>query len=395
MNIPAHVPAHLVYEFNHNTDEGLLSDPQRRFKELSDKFPEGLFYSPCMGGFWVTTNYQNYTTIANSPELYSSREINIPSTGGMYRLIPVNIDPPEHAKYRQVLAKQFSPPRMRKMEDDIRVLANQLIDNIADKGSCNFVDDFAEQLPVIVFMKMMGLPLDRLDEFRGWAMVALTETDPSVRMPVLMNIIGFMTESLQARKNDPQDDLLTDIINAEIDGRPITMEEAQAYCLLLFLAGLDTVVNATSFGIRHLAQDKALQQKMREQPDIAPAFVEESLRRYSFVNIGRIVSKDHELNGQLLKTDDMILVPQIPANLDENAFEDALDFKLDRKGKNRHVAFNTGPHNCLGAHLARVELALTYQEWCKRIPEFSEDTTTPPVLAAGPVMGMRNLQLTW
>ena len=395
MNIPAHVPAHLVYEFNHNTDEGLLTDPQRRFRELSDKFPEGLFYSPCMGGFWVTTNYQNYTTIANNPEHYSSREVNIPSTGGMFRLIPINIDPPDHAKYRQVLAKQFSPPRMRKMEDDIRVLANQLIDEIADKGSCNFVDDFAEQLPVIVFMKMMGLPLDRLDEFRGWAMVALTETDPSVRMPVLMNIIGFMTESLEARRSEPQEDLLTDIINAEIDGRPITMEEAQAYCLLLFLAGLDTVVNATSFGIRHLAQDKALQQKMREQPDIAPAFVEESLRRYSFVNIGRIVNKDHELNGQLLKEGEMILVPQIPANLDENAFEDALDFKLDRKGKNRHVAFNTGPHNCLGAHLARVELALTYQEWCKRIPEFSEDPTIPPVLAAGPVMGMRNLQLTW
>lgn len=395
MNVPEHVPAHLVYEFCHNTDTGLLKDPLQRFKELSDKFPDGLFYSPLLGGFWVTTNYKNYTDVALNAEVYSSKEAVIPSTNGAYRLIPINIDPPEHAKYRQVLAKQFSAPRMRKLEDNIRVLANTLIDKIIDNKSCNFVEDFAEQLPVTVFMEMMGLPLDRLDEFRGWAVIALTESDMNIRMPVLFNIIGFFTEILEERKANPQDDLISDIAQSQIDGRPVTTEEAQAYCLLLFLAGLDTVVNATSFGVRHLAGDKAMQNQLRTQPELATAFVEESLRRYSFVNIGRVVTKDHELCGQLIKEGEMILVPQICANLDDAAFEEAMDFKLDRKGSNRHVAFNTGPHNCLGAHLARIELTIIYQEWCKRIPEFSEDTSIPPVFGAGHVMGMRNLQLTW
>ncbi|MGB1906952.1 MAG: cytochrome P450 [Spongiibacter sp.] len=395
MTVPAHVPENLVYPFNHNTDAGLLSDPQARFTELAQKFPNGLFYSPEMGGFWVTTNYATYTTVANEAAIFSSKEINIPPTGGGYRLIPVNIDPPEHAKYRKILAKQFSPGHMRKLEGEIRLLANQLIDNLLEKKSCDFVHEFAEVLPVTVFMQMMGLPLNRIDEFREWAMIALTETNQNVRLPVLMNIVGFMTESLQARQATPEDDLISTIIHAEVDGRPITMEEAQAFCLLLFLAGLDTVVNAMSFGVRHLAHNPDMQKSLRDNPDIAPAFVEESLRRYSFVNIGRILTCDYELNGQILKAGEMVLAPQIPANLDPSAFDDPTAFKLDRKGSNRHVAFNTGPHNCLGAHLARIELALTYQEFCKRMPEFSEDPDTTPTLAAGPVMGMRNLQLNW
>ncbi|QQD17339.1 cytochrome P450 [Spongiibacter nanhainus] len=395
MNIPEHVPSELVYQFDHNTDEGLLIAPEARFLELLKKFPGGLFYSPCLGGFWVTTNYDAYVAVVRNTEVFSSKQITVPPTDGAYRLIPVNIDPPEHAKYRSVLAKQFSPGHMRKLEGDIRMQANQLIDEIAKKNSCDFVAEFAEILPVTVFMKMMGLPIERLNEFREWAMIALTETDPAVRMPTMMKIIGLMTEILHARQTSPEDDLISVIIHAEIEGRPITMEEAQAYCLLLFLAGLDTVVNAMSFGLRHLANHKELQQQLRENPEIAPDFVEESLRRYSFVNIGRVLACDYEFNGQLMKKGELIIVPQIPANLDEKAFENPLDFELDRKGSSRHVAFNTGPHNCLGAHLARIELALTYQEWCKRMPEFGEDPSTTPVLAAGPVMGMRNLQLVW
>ena len=395
MSIPAHVPKELVYEFDHITDPGLLRDPHKRFLEIASLFPGGLFYSPCHGGFWVTTNYNNFVEVAVNYQRYSSKEISVPPTGGAYRLIPVNIDPPEHVKYRRILAKQFSPPAVRHLEDEIRGLANQLIDKLDGKNNCDFVQAFAEQLPVTVFMKMMGLPLSRLEEFREWAMTALAAPDVDQRFEAMQQITEFMNEAAEARRKDPQDDIISDLLSSKYEDRLLTSEELQSYCLLLFLAGLDTVVNAMSFGMRHLAGDKMLQQKMRKTPDIAPSVVEESLRRYSFVNGSRLITEDHQFSGQELKKGEMIMFPQVPANLDPLAFDRPLEFMLDRKGKNRHVAFNTGPHNCMGSHLARVELALVYQEWCKRIPDFSEDSNKPPEFAANSVMGMRNLHLVW
>ncbi|MGV6807210.1 MAG: cytochrome P450, partial [bacterium] len=232
-------------------------------------------------------------------------------------------------------------------------------------------------------------------EFRNWAVTFLTNNDPAVRPGVQASILAFMEDAIAARKIQPRDDIISDLIRVEIEGRPISHEEVIGYCMLLFLAGLDTVVTALSWGVRHLALYPELQQHIRRDPAITRAVVEESLRRYSFVSPTRIVTEDCDFDGVALRRDDVVVMSSSAANLDPAAFEDPLAFKLNRKGP-PHVAFNTGPHNCLGAPLARLELATAYQVMCERIPGFQLDASAPTEFdGGGPVSGIRKLHLVW
>jgi len=245
-----------------------------------------------------------------------------------------------------------------------------------------------------VFMRWVGLPLERASEFRNWAVTALTTTDPAVRMDMLMQITAFMSEVIEQRRQQPGSDIISSLFSADIDGRPLTTEEIQAYCLLFFLAGLDTVVNALSFGVRHLAENPDLQAQIRSNSAIVPGVVEEALRRYSFVNTARVVTRDYDFDGVRLAQDDMVMLSEAAADQDPQAFENPQEFILDRKGP-RHVAFNTGPHACLGAHLARIELAIAYRTLCESLPTFTIAADQPPVFTGGTVMGLRELHLVW
>jgi len=394
MTVPAHVPADLVYTMDIRLDEELKKDPIDYLNNIARQFPNGIYYTPKNGGHWVISGYQALCDAARKPDLFSSRKVNIPPVESPYLLIPINIDPPAHGKYRQAIAAGFSPAKMRDMEGYIREFSINLIEAVKDKGGCDFVHAVAEPLPITIFMQLVGLPVSRLDEFRGWAMSALSDTDPAVRQECLEKIVGFMTQTIEERRVKRGKDMISDLFDATIDGRPLTMEEMQAYCLLFFLAGLDTVVNGMSFGVRHFAQHPELQQQIRDNPEIIPAVVEEALRRYSFVNTARQVTRDCEFHGVQMKEGEMVMLCEAAADLDPEAFANPLEFDITRKGV-RHVAFNTGPHSCLGAHLARIELGILYEEWCKRIPEFRIDENTPPEFVGGSVMGMRTLHLKW
>lgn len=395
MTIPAHIPADLVYNYDFFSDPELLANPHQRLRDLTERFPGGLFYSPAHGGHWVITGYQALTDCSRDAELFSSVETTIPRRTASFRLIPVNIDPPEHAKYRRVIASAFSPRLIRSLEDSTRQFVNELIDQVADKGSCEFVNAIAEPLPITVFMKLVGLPLERMPEFREWASVALSSPDMNARMMTIQTIVGFITETILAlQQQPPREDLLSVLVHSEIDGRPLTLEELQAYGLLLMLAGLDTVVNGMAFGIHHLARHPELQEEIRTNPACVPAVVEEMLRRYSFPNTVRSLTRDAEFHGVNMKKGDMVMCVLGAADLDEKAYANAETFDANRKGP-RHVAFNTGPHNCAGASLARMELGLLYEEWCRRIPEFRLDTSKPTTYCGGPVIGVKALHLQW
>ena len=394
MNAPAHVPAELIYEFDYLTDTALLTDPHQRFAELGARFPGGIFYSTANGGHWVLTSYERFCAAARTPEIFSSNKVNIPPTEQPFLLIPINIDPPEHGHYRAAIAPAFAPAKMRTMEPAIEELSRELITAVAPDGHCEFVSAVAEPLPISIFMRWVGLPLERRLEFRDWAVTALTSTEPPVRMENMLKITGFMSEVIEERRQHPGDDIISSLFSAEIDGRPLKTEEIQAYCLLFFLAGLDTVVNAMSFGVRHLATDHDLQARIRNNPDVVPAVVEEALRRYSFVNTARVLTRDYNFDGIQLAEGDMVMLSEAAADLDPNAFENPQEFILDRKGP-RHVAFNTGPHACLGAHLARIELTVAYRTLCQTLPAFSLCPDRPAVFTGGSVMGLRELHLIW
>lgn len=395
MTIPAHVPAELVYSYNFFTDPELLQDPHKRMRALTEKFPGGIFYTPECGGHWVVTGYEQLTEIARDAELFSSKHTTIPRRPVEFKLIPINIDPPDHAKYRRVIASAFSPRLIRTMEEATRKFVNELIDQVVDNRGCEFVHAIAEPLPITVFMKLVGLPLERMPEFRDWASTALTSTDMNERMATIQKIVIFITETILDLQQKPvSEDLLSVLSHSEVDGRPLTLEELQAYGLLLMLAGLDTVVNGMAFGIRHLAQHPELQAEIRTNPACVPAVVEEMLRRYSFPNTVRSLTRDADFHGLTMKEGDMVMLVLGAADLDEKAYENAEAFDMNRKGP-RHVAFNTGPHNCAGASLARMELGLLYEEWCRRIPEFHLDETKPATFCGGPVIGVKELHILW
>lgn len=394
MTHPAHVPAELVYAFDIRRDQQLMVDPHKRIAEVASRFPGGIFYSPCNGGHWVITSYQVLCDAACTPEIFSSKQVGIPSNKNSPPLIPINIDPPDHAKYRMGIMWAFTPQKVRQMEKSIRQLTNTLIDKVIEQGECDFVNAISEPLPVTVFMQLMGLPLERSDEFRELAVIVLSSADEDERAVTVQKVMVLMTETIKQRQKNRANDLVSGLIDAKIDGRPMTMSELQTYCMLLFFAGLDTVVNGISYGIRHLAQNPELQQQIKQQPKIAAEVVEEVLRCYSFVNTGRIVSKNYEFYGLQMKKGDRVLLCKTAANLDPNVFKNPQKFDLNRVNR-RHVAFNTGPHHCIGAHLARMELTVIYQEWCQRVENFYLDKSKPPRFVGGTVLGVEHLHIKW
>jgi cytochrome P450 len=393
-SIPPHVPQHLAYPFDHQLDPLFKIDPHKRISEIIEQFPEGIFYSTCRGGFWVITGYNAYCKIARNPAIFSSKSLVIPPHKSSSDSIPITIDPPQHAKYRAPLMAAFGPAKVQTMQDSIRTLINQLIDQVIDQRACNFIEAVAEPLPIIFFMQLMGLPLERKEEFRSWAVEALSCASEAERLPYLKKVDALFTQIITERQQQAENDLISQIIAMQIDARPITTDEVQGICRVLFFAGLDTVVNAIAYGIRHLAGSADLQQNIRKNPEIAPAVVDEMLRCYSFVNTGRMLTRDFEFQNLQLKKGEMVFLCNAAADRDPLAFKNPEQFDLDREGP-RHVAFNTGPHQCIGSNLARMELKILYQEWCKRIENFHLDTESPPTFISGVVLGMQNLHIKW
>lgn len=391
--IPAHVPQHLVYDFDFLNDPRLSADIHQGVETVVREAPP-IFYTPRNGGHWVLARYQVIADAARDTGLFSSHQMSMPRMADEPVQIPINLDPPEHGVYREVLSKAFSPRAVAALEADIRRFTDQLIDAVVGQGSCDFVHAVAEPLPVTIFMRLVGMPLERLPEFRVWVKEIITTPDPAVRARAFGQVHQAMGELIHARQRKREDDLISRMLDEPIGGREVTFEEMQNYCLLLFIAGLDTVVNGMAFGIRHLAGDPPLQRRLRAEPALIPQAVEELLRRYTFTNPGRIVARDETFHGVDFKSGDMVLLLLPAADLDGEAFENPTATDIDRENK-RHIAFNLGPHRCVGSHLARLELRVLYEQWLRRIPEFSPDPARPATFAPGYVMGVTSLPLRW
>jgi cytochrome P450 len=393
--VPSHVSPDRVHDFDFIGDPALAEDPHNRILRLVADAPR-VFFTPQNGGHWVIAGREEAFQVTKNTEVFSSRQMALPPMEDEPMQIPINLDPPMHASYRMVLNRAFAPKPIAELEKSIRELTNQLIDEVIVKDGCEFVQSVAEPLPVSVFLKMMGIPLDRLDDFRSWVMAILAAPkDPShTREWGYMSVVETMSQIIAERMENRGDDLVSRMLDADINGKPPSFEEMVGFCLLLVIAGLDTVVNGMSFGVRHLANDKAMQARLRANPDQIPEAVEELLRRYTFTVPGRIVAQDAELFGVKFKANDRVLLLLPAVGLDSEYFPDADKADLDRENKN-HMAFNSGPHRCVGSHLARLELKVLYEEWLRRIPEFSLSEDRAPKFNGGHVFGVSELHLNW
>ncbi|MDB5430141.1 MAG: hypothetical protein JWP35_1257 [Caulobacter sp.] len=367
-----------IIDFDVFRDEGLHADAHARLAELREASPP-VVWTPRNGGHWVVFDREALETVLTDTDRFSSSRLSVSPDAPSVPMIPLSLDPPAHAPYRNLLLSHLGPKEVRKLEPFVRAWAERLIAPLASRTSCEFIGDVAAPLPVSVFMDMMGLPLERRDEFRGYALTAISSGDDAARGAAHQQIVMALAQLIGERRASPKDDLISALVFDEIDGRPLADHELMSICFLLFLAGLDTVTNAMAFGMRHLAGDPDLQARIRADRSQIPAMVERLLKLYTFVNTVRVATGDTELAGTPVKAGDALMCVLWTGSV---AQEGA-----------RHMAFGFGPHTCLGMHLARLELKALYETWLDTIGSVALAPDQTFAMHGGNVMGLKRLDL--
>ncbi len=402
---PDHVPDALVYDFDFHYDPGLLAQGHGRIAEIAREAPP-IFWTPRQGGHWIVASHAAVYNAQRNPEIFSSGPVpyemvaahnaTLPDEQKSLIPLPITVDPPVHDTFRKPLNKTFSPKNMLALKDRIRALAAELVAAIKDKGHCEFMADIGEPLPTTIFLDIFGLPQDKQREYRDLVSQHLHSTDmnPLAVQKRLREVADVMRETILARRDEPQGDVLSMLWQSDFDGRPATLHDIENYAVMLFVAGLDTVMNGMGLGVRHLAISPDLQAKLRANLALVPEATDEILRRYTFTVPPRFLHQDSEFEGVAMKKGEMVLMFLPSADLDPSEFPSPEAYDLARENK-AHIAFGTGPHRCLGSHLARIELQVLYEEMLKALPEFRLDPEKPVTFHGGNVIGPDQLHLVW
>jgi cytochrome P450 len=313
--------------------------------------------------------------------------------GNTRPLIPLQIDPPKHVKYRRILDPLFAPRSMAALEAEVTELVVQLLDGFAEEGSCDLNEAFSVPLPCTVFLRLLGLPMSDLDQFLAMKEGIIRpdgdtpEAQARQRSATAASIYDYFAQTIESRRHQPTDDLLTRIMEAELDGEPLSDDEIADICFLFIIAGLDTVTDSLNCIFAHLAQHRDDQLQVRRDPSVIPSAIEELLRWESPVPaVARVATQDTEIAGCPIQAGEQVMLLIASANTDESAQRDLASVDLARN-PNAHLAFGGGVHRCLGSHLARLELRVALREFHQRIGEYS--------LAPGTVLqytaGLRSL----
>lgn len=349
-----------------------LADPQPMYKALRDSTP--VFRTPQVV---VLSRLADIEMALKRTELFSSN-MEAVALGNSRPLIPLQIDPPEHAKYRRVLDPLFTPREMARREPHVTELVNEMIDTFADRGECDFHAEFAVPLPCTVFLQLLGLPLDDLDILLDWKDGVIRPEGveggyaehQQAAEPVARQIYQYFERAIDDHIASPRDDVLSAMIAANIEGQPLSREELLDICFLFLIAGLDTVTDSLDCFFVYLARHPGQRRLLIEQPDILPPAIEELLRWETPVpGVVRVAMHDVEVAGCPISKGERVTPLLGAANTDPAEFPnaDVVDF---RRNPNRHRAFGGGAHRCLGSHLARMELRVALREFHRRIPDY-------------------------
>jgi cytochrome P450 len=354
------------------------------------------------GGYWMVLDRELALQGLQDPVTFSNAAITPMDPNPAIRMKPMQLDPPEHTTWRRLLTGYFTPRRTRELRERIELRAGELLDELVPRGGCEYVHDFAYRFPTVIFLEIIGLPEAELDTFIGWVNGALHADETGVlgrgrQVAVMRQVMGRFAEALAERRAAPDPDA-TDILSHAagwtIDGEPAADQDILSCCLLLFLAGLDTVANQLAMSTAHLAGTPADRAVVVEHPDRTPAVVEELLRAYPIVQLSRKVTTDTTLGGQDLRAGDMVMFSLAAANRDPAAVDRAREVVLDRP-PSPHYGFGAGPHRCLGSHLARLEMDIALRLWHERIPHYEVAADEPLQEYRSTVYGVTRLPLRW
>jgi cytochrome P450 len=342
-------------------------------------------------GFWAITKYHDVETVIDDPATFSSER------GGVIleemasdeleaRKSMMETDPPRHTRMRKIASPLFTPRAMREYEGYCRDIARDVLDKALAKGEFDFVLDVAKELPIRVLVRILGVPDEDTDRLIEWGDTMIGNTDPEYtslvidrddtsdyrlmpfRSPAAADMMNYGHRMAEIRQGDPQSDLVTKLVHAEVDGDRLSTRDFDNFFVLLVVAGNETTRNGISHGMQALMDNPDQLKQLQDEPSLIPGAVEEMLRWGSpTIMFRRTATRDTELRGVHIKENDKVVVWFASANYDEEVFPDPFRFDVTRT-PNRHFAFGAGgPHFCLGAPLARLEMRVMFEELLPRI----------------------------
>lgn len=397
--VPDHVPKELVWDNSlaKFTQEG--DDPFLAGARLHDG-PGMVWATEALLGKsgWVIVQHDLMRDAFIDFEHFSSaRDVDRDEVLGeaIMRMIPVEVDPPEHQNYRRLLNPFFTPKHVLNYGDMVQQTCDRLIDDIADKNSCEFISEFAELFPNSIFLSLMGMPQDQLPQFLEWERQLLRSGDEAdyeasteAAKLIFTYLYGFIEE--QRSKTD-RTEFIDALLTGTIDDRPLNEMEILGTTFLFYVAGLDTVYSTLGWVMRHLAQDQALQDHLRNNPqDIAKA-VEEFTRAYAVAAPHRRVTKDFEFHGVQMRKGDPVTLPTYLACRDPLAYENPHEVDINRNA--RGVTFGSGVHICLGIHLAKREIKTVLETFLSRFKSIRMPEGAKYEYHTGGVLGVDKLPL--
>ena len=384
-------------------DTDYASDPYRIWKEMRDS--GGLVRSERWGGSWMATRYADLQNLVRQVSALSSRAPTLvpPPPELRDQLIeevkaygsenpPITSDPPEHKPFKQLILPYFTPAAVEGHRKFAEELCHQLIDKFIARGACDAAEEYAQQIPPRVIARIIGIDPERGDDFTEWTrgLLEFGQTNPEMRIRYRDIIRDFFGKLVAARRAEPRDDLVSQLIAAQVNGEPVNDHTIIGMCNLLLVAGIDTTWSSIGSSLWHFAGNQGDRRRMTTEPDLFPTAIEELLRYYAPVMMARRVLEPVSVGNSEMQPRDKLILNFPAGNHDPEVFERANEVVLDRQ-RNRHIAFGVGIHRCAGSNLARMEMDVALRVWFSRIPEFELSDPDAVTWAGGQVRGPRSI----
>ncbi len=325
-----------TFDYTENKPAGTW---MRTYDELRSENP---WYRNDFGpGFWMMLNYQGILQIMQDAETFSNSSVTALDPNPPFKWIPEMLDGSEHRQWRHQLGPLFAPGAVDRLTPKIHQRAVELIEPLVARGHCDFMADFAQKFPTTIFLELMGLPVEELDQFMAWEHAILhagsgDEQAQQAQIEAMMTVMGRFATLIAERRDDPRDDIISKAIHYTIDDQPVSDADLLSFSLLMFMAGLDTVSVSLGWSFLHLACNSQDRVRIVADPGMIPTAIEEFLRAYAIVVPSRKVTKDVEIQGCPMKAGDMVLIPINAATRDDVAFPDGQSVDIARKPEQPH-----------------------------------------------------------
>ncbi len=383
-------------EYSPYSDE-YRDDPYPIYRQLRDEHPA--YYNPDLD-FWVLSRYDDILAAIQDVETYSSvGALSIGAPREVMDQVPMLIllDPPRHDQLRALVNRAFTPRRIAGLEGRIRKLAAELVDDFEGARQCDIVGQFAGIMPTTVIAELLGVGSEGSKFFREkvTALVSLNAKESGdVDLTPAIELVTYITKVYEERRLKPRDDLMSALLEAEIDGQRLDQSELVGFAMLLLVAGTDTTTNLISNSMALLAQQPDIRSQLVDDPSLLPAAVEEFVRFESPVaSISRTLTCDVEIHGQKMREGQQVVLLYGSANRDERIISNPDQLDITRSSS--HLGFGFGRHYCLGANLARMEGRLAFEELLPRLPDFQVHLGKSRRSGGGVVRGWANLGVSW